>query len=378
MSIRGLRWSPYRIPLTGEFTTAHGRTAAREGLILWLETDAGVTGLGEAAPLAELGGGSVHDAAALLAELARRLIGIDCEDLPELLDSELTARPGGAAVACGLDTAALDALARGRGVPLARLLVDDAAGVVPVNATVATPSVDGAVAAARRAVEAGFGTVKLKVAVVGSPAAEEERVAAVRAAIGRGVRLRLDANGAWTPEEAFAALRRLVRYDLELVEQPVPAADLAGLARVRRAVDVPIAADEAATTLDAVRRIIATGAADAIVVKPMVAGGLRPARRIIEEAVDAGLRVVVTTTIDAGVGVAAALHLAATLPRPIPACGLATAGLLVTDLLARPPRVEQGTMPLPAAPGLGVGLDATLLGRFALEAPLDGEPLTPG
>jgi len=239
-------------------------------------------------------------------------------------------------------------------VPLAALLAPGHAAEVPVNATVGAPGLEDAAAAAKRAVDAGFRTIKLKVGIAGSPSAEVERVAAVRAAVGPDVALRLDANGAWAPDEAVALLRRLAAYDLDLVEQPVPPGDFAGLARVRRAVDVPIAADESATTLDAVRTLLQAEAVDAVVVKPMVAGGPRAARSIIEEATGAGLRAIVTTTIDAGVGIALALHVAATLPAPIPACGLATGSLLATDLLSSPLAITQGRMAVPAGGGLGV------------------------
>lgn len=362
MNVRELRWARYRVPFAADFTTAHGQMAAREGLILWLETDAGVTGLGEAAPLPEFGGGSVVDVERLLESLGPSLIGTPLADLPTTL-ADLAGRSGGAALACGLDTAALDALGRAAGVPIANLLAAGAvAPAVPVNATVGVADTTSAVEAAQRAVAAGFGTVKLKVGVAASADAEVERVAAVRSAIGPGVRLRLDANGAWTPAEAIATLRRLAAFDLELVEQPVAADDLAGLAQVRRAVaEVPIAADEAAVSVEAIRAIAQQEAADVVMVKPMVLGGLRAARAIIDEAAAAGMAAIVTSTVDTGIGVAAALHLAATLPAPLPACGLATGALLATDLLERPLPREDGHMALPLGAGLGVALDPAAL-----------------
>lgn len=354
MRVTRLETTPYRIPFAAGFATAHGRAAVREGLILRLATDAGVEGLGEAAPLPEFGGGTVADAAALLETLTPALTGATLEALLDQCAALTLDWPGAAAVRCALETAALAALGRARGVPLAALLAPDHAAAVPVNATVGAPGLEDAAAAAKQAVEAGFRTVKLKVGIAGSPSAEVERVAAVRSAVGPDVALRLDANGAWTPDEAIHLLRRLAVYDLDLVEQPVPPDDVAGLARVRRAVDVPIAADESATTLDAVRALLQAEAVDAVVVKPMVAGGPRAARRIIEEVTGAGLRAIVTTTIDAGVGTALALHVAAILPAPIPACGLATGSLLATDLLARPLAITQGRMAVPAGGGLGV------------------------
>ena len=112
---------------------------------------------------------------------------------------------------------------------------------VPVNALVPAVPAEAAAELAAEAVAAGVTTVKVKVG--GGPLADDvDRVAAVRAALGPAGRIRIDANGAWDPDTAAAALERLAGFDLELVEQPV--ADLADLARLRRRVRVPVAADE--------------------------------------------------------------------------------------------------------------------------------------
>ncbi|HET7034652.1 MAG TPA: enolase C-terminal domain-like protein, partial [Thermomicrobiaceae bacterium] len=177
------------------------------------------------------------------------------------------------------------------------------------------------------------------------------------AALPPGVALRLDANGGWSVAEALALLRSVAPLGIELIEQPVAAADLEGLARVRAAGLVPVAADEAVTDLETVKRIVALGAADVLVVKPMLAGGPRAGRAIVEMARAAGLCALVTTTIDSGVGIAAALHLAATLPNPPLACGLGTRSLLAGDLVTGLPPVVSGSLRLPSGFGLGIRLD---------------------
>ncbi len=125
-----------------------------------------------------------------------------------------------------------------------------------------------------------------------------------------------------------------------------------------------LAADEDVSGLAAVARIIAARAAQVLVVKPLVVGGLTRARAIVEMASTAGLPVVVTTTVDTGVATAAALHLAAGLP-PGTACGLATAQLLASDLLAKPLAVVEGAMAVPETPGLGITVSDSELARFA-------------
>ena len=199
--------------------------------------------------------------------------------------------------------------------------------VVPVNAIV--PAVAPADAAAMvRA--SGCTTAKVKVGV--DAAADEARVEAVRDALGPAGRLRLDVNGAWDVDEAIRRLRVLARYDLEYAEQPVAALD--DLARVRRAVNVPIAADESVRLApDPLRIRGLREAADLVVLKVQPLGGVRSALAVAEAA---GLPAVVSSAVETSIGLAAGLALAAALPELPYACGLGTATLLEGDVVADP------------------------------------------
>ena len=196
-------------------------------------------------------------------------------------------------------------------------------------------------------------------------AAEEARLAAVRNAVGPVVALRLDANGAW-PDAAHAlrALERLARFGIELVEQPVPAPDVAALAAVRGARVVPIAADESAADAASLERVLAAGAADVVVVKPSALGGLRAAERAAQRARAAGCQVLVTSLLDGAVARAAALALAAAQPGPLRAAGLATGALLAADL-APGERIVGGAALTPSGVGIGVTIGEAALARVA-------------
>jgi O-succinylbenzoate synthase len=173
----------------------------------------------------------------------------------------------------------------------------------------------------------GFGTLKVKV----GDADGLDRVAAVREAVGAGIRIRVDANGAWDVDGAVAAVARMAGYDLELVEQPV--ASLEDLAVVRRRVEVRVAADESVRDLDDARRLAALGAADALVVKVQPLGGIAATLEIIEAA---GVAVIVSSMYETSVGLAAGLALAAALDELPYACGLGTAALFAADVVADP------------------------------------------
>jgi len=213
---------------------------------------------------------------------------------------------------------------------------------VPVNVTV--PAV-GPVRAYEIVAASGCRTAKVKVAERGQREAEDvERVAAVRDALdaaGPGGRIRVDANGGWSVGQAARLLRLLSRYGLEYAEQPC--ASLEELAELRRAVDIPIAADESIRKAEDPLKVRAAGAADIVMVKVQPLGGVRAALRVAEAC---GLPVVVSSAVDTSVGLAAGVALAAALPALPYACGLATMSLLDGDVTAAPLAEAGGELPV--------------------------------
>lgn len=359
--ITDLRWHPYRLPFRRPIATAHGTLAARAGAIVELVTDAGTVGVGEIAPPPGFGR-TLEDALAPLPPL-RAVLRERPRDHP--LAAALARPDLPPATRFGLATALFDTSSP----PLSQ---PPRACRVPVNATIAAPTPDDAAATAHAAVAAGFHCVKLKVGVCDDPDTELARIAAVRAAIGPTISLRFDANEAWTFDRALDILTRAAHYDIEYVEQPLAAADLAGMRRLRQAAPIPIAADEAASDAAAIQRILAAGAADVLVLKPQCLGGYAPIAALVRR-LPPGIRYVVTSAIEAGIGVAASLHIAAAMigemgdmdTSPPLTCGLATLDLLADDLIVSPPRIENGAMILPGGPGLGVTLDRDALARYA-------------
>jgi o-succinylbenzoate synthase len=217
---------------------------------------------------------------------------------------------------------------------------------------------------ASAAIAEGYRTVKIKVGALALEL-DEVRVAAVRDAVGGEATIRLDANGGWKEREAEEAIARLAPYRIELLEQPVEARDLGGLARLSAMSPIPIAADEALAGGYAVDEIFTRDAASVLVLKPAALGGLRASQRIAARAREAGWGVVVTSALDSAVGLAAALQLAAALPGPHLAAGLATGALLDCDL-AEAPTPSRGTLSMPDGSGIGVAPLRDCLARCAL------------
>jgi O-succinylbenzoate synthase len=226
---------------------------------------------------------------------------------------------------------------------------------VPVNVTV--PAVDAG--RAHEIVRAGgCTTAKVKVAEPGQELADDRaRLEAVRDALGPGGRIRVDANGAWDVDTAVRAVGVLDRAagGLEYVEQPCAAVE--ELAAVRRAVDVPIAADESIRRAEDPYRVRDLEAADVSVLKVQPLGGVRACLRIAE---DIGLPVVVSSAVETSVGIAAGVALAAALPELPYACGLATVQLLTDDVAADPLLPVDGFLPVRTP-----YVDEVALGRLA-------------
>jgi o-succinylbenzoate synthase len=212
---------------------------------------------------------------------------------------------------------------------------------IPVNVTV--PAV-GAEQAHRVVREGGCTTAKVKVAEPGQTLADDQaRVEAVRDALGPSGRVRVDANGAWSVDDAVPAIKALdtAASGLEYVEQPC--ATVEELAAVRRSVDVPIAADESIRRAADPYRVRDLEAADVAVLKVQPLGGVRACLRI---AADIGLPVVVSSALETSVGIAAGLALAGALPELPYACGLATVQLLTGDVVTEPLEPVDGMLPV--------------------------------
>jgi o-succinylbenzoate synthase len=257
-----------------------------------------------------------------------------------------------------LDGALADLAARQGDISVARLLGGPRArSDVRVNALLmASGPADGSPDTARELVRRGFDTLKLKLA--GGERGEpepwwDETLGGVRAAVGDTVAVRLDLNGALTPETALAWLPSLVDLELEYLEQPIAPDHGPDRLAELRATGIRIAPDESVTDLGAALDLLEAGC-DALVVKPARVGGPRRALAIIQAASELGVPVTISTLYETGVGIATALHLAAIVPGDR-AHGLATQDLSRDDPVHGLPPVVQGRMIVPG-PGLGLSL----------------------
>jgi L-Ala-D/L-Glu epimerase / N-acetyl-D-glutamate racemase len=240
----------------------------------------------------------------------------------------------------GVELAQIDLEARLAKQPVWRALGAQAAPPVEVNATIATDDPARAAAAAAAARERGFTTIKVKVGA----GENEDRLAGVRAAAGPEMQIRIDANGAWSADQAIAELRRLQPIGIECCEQPC--ATLAEVARVADSVAVPVSLDESTVDPAAFDRRICT----AVCLKVARCGGIKGLLEAARRARAVGYEVYLASMLDGAIGIAAALHAAAVI-KPDRPCGLATLALFEGREDPFPP--HEGRIAVPGGPGLG-------------------------
>lgn len=345
MRLTRCAFTPYRLPLRQSWASARGGFDVREGWLVRLATDAGLTGYGDCAPLPQVGTESMDSAAACLSDWVAALPGLSLEAALGRISGSAAGAP---AACCGLETALLDLLAQQAGLPLARWLNPDAAVEVRVNAMLG--GLDSRAAErALAAVAEGYSVLKLKAGL----AAGHEEIPLLRDLAHRlptGVSLRLDANCAWSEREAADFLGALAGLPVESVEDPLHSPDMAGWRRLQAKASFPLAADESLRIMGA-DAVFGQPPARRVVLKPMALGGLAPALALARRAREAGVECVATTTVDSAVGVTAALHLAAAVDNGL-AHGLATSAWLLRDIGKAPPEVV-GVLRLGSDPGLG-------------------------
>lgn len=368
---------PFRRPLldaTDEFT--HRRT-----WLLRVVDEDGREGLGEAALSPIASDASEGSLSALMRSI---VLAIASGKLPAAAELAAEGEPGRAALAAidgalaGLAAAervgpaAVDPAAPGRGD-------DSEKAGIPVSALIAFGGPDAGADAASQALELGFETLTLRVGFERSTDQLVDRLRALRAAVGPEPRVRLDVAGAWDLDTATERITAVEPFRIEFVEQPLPAWDLAGHAALRERVSVQIALDESIDSEASARAALAERAADVLVLKPARVGGTGATRRVVEASTAAGSSVVLGTFLETGVGIAAVLRIAAGVRAaaargrsnghpaggsvPELAHGLATAGVLVHDLLAVPLPIVKGRMSVPDS----ISLDESEVGRYTLE-----------
>jgi muconate cycloisomerase len=356
------------VPLKPGLTTktAHGEHVTSPYVVLRIHTDEGIVGLGEATLSPRWSGEtSPGCVAAIEGLIAPALIGQDPTQITRLrrtIDSVLKLNPFTKAA---VEMALWDITGKTRGVSVSDLLGGRLHDTLPLKMVVGAFPVPTAVALAQRFLDQGVRHLKVKVGL--DPQADIERVHAVRECAGPDVSLGIDANQGWTLPVAKRMLSALDDCNLTFIEQPIAAHDLAGLAELRALTHVPLMADESVFTLADAWRLATPRAVDILSVYPGKHGGIAATAEITHVAAAAGIACSIGSNLELGIGTAAMLHVAATLPA---IDSMRYPGDFIgplyheSDLLQHPLSLGPVEALVPTGPGLGVELDETLLDQY--------------
>ena len=352
--LEALEVIPYSLPFREPYVSARGELRERELLLVRVRAE-GTEGLGETTALSLRGGTSLAEIARELEEVCWPALGEAPFDPARVWSAIARCRGRGATpqALAAVDIALHDLAARVQGVPLWGLLGASSAKPVVCNATLPAANPTMFRALLERWAGEGFRSFKLKVGLPGDIAL----VTSARQLLGPDARLRLDANGAWSVDEAAERLRMLARQTIELAEEPV--AGLQAMARLRKRTRIPLAADESIVTVRDAREAAELDACSVAAVKLAKVGGIAAALELADE-----IPVYLSSALEGPVGIAAAAHVVQALPARNAALGLAH-GLATERLFAASigagPLFRGDELHLSDQPGLGVEVDADAL-----------------
>ena len=312
MKITQVRLGRISTPLRVPFKTALRTVNSVEDVIVELHTDTGAVGYGEAPPTGVITGdttgailGAIQD------HIAPALLGRDLDEFEDLTAAVQKALVHNTSAKAAVDMALWDLLGQKYSAPVYRMLGGARRNIV-TDITISVNPPEEMARDARTAVQRGYDCLKVKVGI--DPELDVARLAAVRQAVGRDIKLRIDANQAWNAKQAVRILNQMQEkgLDIEFVEQPVPAADLEGMQYVTRHADVPVLADESVFSPADALRIMQTGAADLVNIKLMKCGGIREALKINAICESAGIEVMLGCMAEeSNLGITAAASLGA-------------------------------------------------------------------
>ena len=364
MKITRIEAFAIRAPRSRRFAAARAVLTHSDFALVSVETDEAITGYGEVSSALyyyRLGPSHAYD---INAYLGPALIGQDPLMIPALVDRMDAILSGGRQAKSGIEMALWDIAGKAAGLPVYRLLGGKARSAVPLNWTIGFAEPDESAAeAAQYVAQHGVHSIRLK---IGRPGDIDARsCAAVRKVLGPSFPVRVDANEYYrSSKKAINAIRRIEEFNLQCVEQPLAAHDLAGHAEVRSAVSTPIALDESIQSPRDAIAAIGVRAADIFNVYVSESGGLLRAQQIIAIAEAAGIPCLIGTMGELQIATAAAAHLGVACVNLPMTCDLVGPLRYDESIIRESLRIERGLLYPSEAPGLGITPNWEVINRW--------------
>src|SRR5512143_591539 len=360
MTIKDVEIYAFDLPLVAPFRISIGEMTAANDVLVRVRTDSGLVGIGEACPFPPITGETQATNIAAAKAIREMLVGKDplaIDAVLRLIGAIVHSNPS---IVAAFEMACFDLLGQAAGLPLFRLFGGDKARF-EADITTGTDTPEAMAANAKGHADRGYKTLKVKVGL--DPDEDFERLRAVRQAIGSSIKRRIDANQGYTVPQAVYGLKKFEPLWIQLCEQPVLAADLAGLAKIREASPIPIMADEACFLPGGGVKLVQAGACDFMNIKLMKAGGILNAIRIAHIADAANMRCMVGCMLETRVALTAAAHVVASQANIVYA-DLDGNAEHTADPVVGGMTTKAGIVTMPEAPGLGCDIDPAFLKKL--------------
>ncbi len=369
MIITKIRIRGVNVPLLKNYTIAvMGTIETTESVVVELFTDQGIVGVGETDPSLVFTGESQRTVmTALRYHIGPAVLKKDPFDIEAIHASMDSVCTGNNFAKAAIDLACHDIQGKFLNIPVYKLLGGLVRDSIPILWSLGSDSIESNIKDAAKRIEEGYTTLGLKLGFL-PPEKDVERVRAVRKAVGENIFLRCDANQAWTVPVAISVIRRLEEFNIAMIEQPVPAWDVEGMAEIRSAVNVPVGVDEGLCSPHDALRLVRAKAADFFSIKTTKLGGLLPSKKVAAIAEAAGNKLFINSMIEMGISVMSSLHFAVSTTKLFPTGhALTSVRRLKDDILKDPvPYIDTNITAPTHSVGLGVELDEEKMRRYGV------------
>ena len=358
-----------KIPVRAVHSHGIGDMAGHStNVILKLDTDAGITGWGDAAPWAVFTGTAEANAAALHVYLRPILIGADPFRVEFLLNRADRAVVHCSEAKAAMEMALFDIVGKALKTPVYNLLGGRVRDEIPLSFSIANPKLEEDLDLVKILYADGLRLFKVKTGFAGHKE-DLRRLEKLRAVIPADAEIRVDYNQGLQPYDAIRQLRDIEAFKPGFIEQPIPSAYLEALAEISRAIDTPIMADEAVFAAEDAIRLVGLRAADLVSVKIMKCGGMLRGKQIAAIADAAGIAAYGGDMFETGISHMAGAHMIAATPNVSLGCEFYQAKYYLTeDLLATPFPIKNGKVRVPEEPGLGIVVDEDKVRKYMVQS----------
>ena len=331
-----ISYSPYELKFKKPFIISRNEINNRTGFLIKI-SDSSFNGMGECAPFPEFGSETIEKAGEKLKDFNIKL-NLNPTGFKENLQNSFKELENFPSLKHGIEQALFNLICKKTNISLNELLNVSSNSEILVNAVVGFLLPLESVEVCSELLKEEFKTIKIK---VGRDNSENDIkiIKAIRDKLGYNFKIRIDANGKWNLRNAILILNSLEKYNIEYAEQPVNSIE--EFIRLKQETKIPLSADESIRTFEDAEKFIDKGAADVLIIKPMMLGGLLPTLKIIELCEKNKMNVVITSSFESSLGRSFAIFAASTVKNKI-AHGLGTAKYFTKDIFPDPYPINNG------------------------------------